>query len=78
MLLVVIGKWIKQFVLGRTDVHNLQSSGEPSDNVSFDNVQQLCHLLEDHHMTILELCCLQTIDCSRSSLHKIDHDVLDL
>ncbi len=76
--LVIVEKQVKQFAEGRTNVHNLQCSGPPSDGMSFDNVQQLCNLLEkDCRMMISELCChLQAIDCSRSSVHKIVHNVL--
>ncbi len=74
---MMVGKWVKQFTVGRTDVHDLQHSGWPSDSMLFDNVQHLYNLLEDGHMTILESCFhLQTIDCGRSSVRKIIHNVL--
>ncbi len=45
----------KNSVEGRTNVHNLQRSGRPSDSMSFDNVQQLHDLLEeDRHMMMLK------------------------
>ncbi len=57
MPIVMVGKWVKQFAEGRTDVHDLQCSGQSSDCMSFDNVQQLRVLLKkDHCMTISELC----------------------
>ncbi len=45
ILYVIVGKWIKQFAEGRTDVHNVQHSGRLSGSMSFDNVQQLHDLL---------------------------------
>ncbi len=55
MLFMMAGKWVKQFAEGKTDVHNLQHGGQPSDSMSFDSVQQLHDLLEeDCHVMILE------------------------
>ncbi len=42
MSLVMVLKWVKQFAVGRTDVHYLQRSKQTSDSMSFDNVPQLC------------------------------------
>ncbi len=78
MSLVMVGKWVKQFAEERTDVHYLQCSGQPSNSMSFNNVQQRYDLLEENRcVPILELCFyLQIIDYDRSSVHKIVHNVL--
>ncbi len=56
MLLVMVGKWVKQFDAGRIDVHNLERSGCPSDSMTFVNIPGVHDLLEeDRHMTISEL-----------------------
>ncbi len=48
---------MKQFEEGRTDVNNAEQTGQPSDSMTIENIQQLCHLLEENrHMTASELC----------------------
>ncbi len=78
MSLVMVGKWVKQFDAGRTDVHDLERSEHPSDSMTFENIQSVPDLLEeDRNRTICELCLhLQSSECGSNSLHKIVHDIL--
>ncbi len=78
MTIAMVGRWVKQFEEGITDVNNAERTSQPSDSMNIENIQQLCDLLEkDHRMTVSELCVrLQAADCAHTSVYKIVHDIL--
>ncbi len=73
MTITMVGRWVKQFEEGRTDVNNAKRTGRPSDSMNIENIQQLHDLLEeDCRTTVSELCFhLQVADCARTSMYKI-------
>ncbi len=78
MTITMVGQWVKQFEEGWTDVNNTEQTGQPSDSMTIENIQQLRDLLEEDCRTIMsELCfCLQAADYARTSVYKIVHDIL--
>ncbi len=78
MTIIMVGRWVKQFEEGRTDVNNVERTGRPSDSMTIEKIQQLRDLLEeDRRMTVSELRFrLQAADCARTSVYKIVHDIL--
>ncbi len=78
MTITMVGRWVKQFEEGRTNMNNRERTGRPSDSMTIENIQQLRDLLEeDRCMTVSELCFhLQVANCTRTSLYKIVHDIL--
>ncbi len=78
MTITMVGRWVKQFEEGGTDVNNAERNGQPSDSMTIENIQQLQDLLEeDCRITVSELCFhLQSADCTRTSVYKIVHNIL--
>ncbi len=71
-----VGKWGKKFEDGRTAVDDMLRSGRSNHStLSFNNIQQICDLLEeDRRMTIIEILLhLESPDCRRASIGGINH-----
>ncbi len=39
MTITMVGRWVKQFEEGRTDVNNAEQTGRPSDIMTIENIQ---------------------------------------
>jgi len=79
MTIQQVRNWRCDFLNSCTQLSDKPHSGRPSDSVhASENVQQVRNLLEeDRRMSIPEICLqLQSPDCSRSSVWRIIHDVL--
>ena len=57
MAVKTVQKWAREFMYGRTDVHEEQCSACPSVSAEmFAKVEQEQEMLEDQHVTVRELC----------------------
>ena len=64
-----VRKWVREFMYGRTDVHDERRSGRPS--VSAETIAQVeQEMLEDRRATVRELC-ERIPDVSKTTIDKI-------
>ncbi len=72
-----IRRWAKRFREGRTNIEDEARSGRPRDSVNEDNIKRVKQLLkEDSRLTLTEMAERMPIECGRSSIRVILHDVL--
>ena len=72
-----VQKWVREFMYGQTDIHDVQRSGRPlilAETIA--KVEQEQEMLEDRHVTVHELC-ERVPEVSKSTIGNVAGEFYD-